>query len=511
MKTHARAFLWWIMLLLAACSSGHDDEDTLAARAHIALAAQAPGVTPFIHTLTLDLAQFDALTSIAYTIEPRPGTRSKPVAVTYERAWLERRNAYAAAARRLALPVFGLYAGYHNVVTITATFGDGSIHRQQVPVDTPAYSAADAFYDAPAVQAARSGAALPGLDFIELHNILGPPVVIDSDGHLRWAGAGLSNSVSTLFSGGGFFVGDPRAPVLYRLEPDGALNAAPIPAQLGGSAATTTLTNFHHDLAPGKTGLLAEMDGVTNGVASIGTILIELGPDGQVLRQWDMARILRDHMLANGDDPTDFVRDGADWFHMNSAIYDRAADALYVSGREHFVVKLDYESGRIAWLLGDTSKDWYLNYPSLRALALTVSDGNPPIGQHSLSITAGGNLLLFNNGAPSFNAPPGAPAGATLPYSAPVEYRIDDAARSAQVAWTHEHDRNIVSDICSSVFDAGTGHVLVTYSAAADRTQLRLAGIDRAGNTGFEYAYPSINCTAAFLARPIAFDALQLR
>jgi arylsulfate sulfotransferase len=27
-------------------------------------------------------------------------------------------------------------------------------------------------------------------------------------------------------------------------------------------------------------------------------------------------------MIKNGDDPSDFVRDGVDWFHMNSAIYD---------------------------------------------------------------------------------------------------------------------------------------------------------------------------------------------
>jgi arylsulfate sulfotransferase len=97
--------------------------------------------------------------------------------------------------------------------------------------------------------------------------------------------------------------------------------------------------------------------------------LAELSPSGQVLKQWNLAQIFRDTMLAKGDDPSNFVRDGIDWFHMNSAIYSSADDSLIISGREQFVVKLDYETGRIKWLLGDITKHWYVDYPSLRALA----------------------------------------------------------------------------------------------------------------------------------------------
>jgi arylsulfate sulfotransferase len=502
MKSLARAFFWLSLLLLAACGKG-DDDGPLAERAHVVIVAHAPGVTPFIRTLTLGMDHYADLASISYTIAPKPGTQSKPVAVTYERAWLDRRQAYSSADKRLVLPVFGLYADYRNAVSVSATFSDGSRHDAQLAMDAPAHGGADAFYTTPTVRTARTGAALPGLDFIEIHNAVGTPVVIDSDGNLRWTGTGLASSVSTLFSANGFFVGAPTAPVLYRLELDGALTTTTL--------ATTTITDFHHDLAAGKSGLLAEVDTFENGMANLEAMLVELSPAGQVLKQWNLAQIFRDYMLAQGDDPSSFVRDGADWFHTNSAIYSAADDSLIVSGREQFIVKLDYQTGRIKWLFGDITKDWYVNHPSLRALALQLTAGNPPIGQHALSLDAKGNLLLFNNGMASLNQPQGALAGATIPFSTPVKYTIDEQARTARVIWTYEHDRNIISDICSSVAEAESNAYLVTYAAAEARTRARLLAIDPSGAVAFDYEYPSVGCNNAFLAKPISFAALTFK
>src|SRR5205823_1297114 len=199
------------------------------------------------------MERFGDLAKVFYTIAPKAGTRSKPVAVSMDHAWLERRQAYSGADKRLVLPVFGLYANYRNTVSVSLTFSDGSRHDEQVTMDAPA---------------------------------------------------------------------------LYRVELDGALSTTAL--------ATTTFTNFHHDLAAGKTGLLAEMDAIENGVANSEATLAELSATGQVLKQWNMAQIFRDTMLAQGDDPSNFVRDGVDWFHMNSAIYSSADDSLIVSSREQF-------------------------------------------------------------------------------------------------------------------------------------------------------------------------------
>jgi outer membrane protein assembly factor BamB len=216
-------------------------------------------------------------------------------------------------------------------------------------------------------------------------------------------------------------------------------------------------------------------------------------------------------MRAHGDDPDGLVRPGFDWFHMNSAIYNAADDTLLVSSRENFVVKLDYATGQIKWLLGDPTKHWYVNFPSLRAVALTLTNGNPPIGQHALSILPDGGLLLFNNGTPSLNQLPGLPNGATLPYSAPVKYAIDEQARTAAAVWTYEHDRKLVSDICSSVFQGGPNSYLVNYSVADARTRTRLMGVDADGSVAFDLEYPTSLCATSFLAAPIDFGALHLK
>jgi arylsulfate sulfotransferase len=503
MKQVLRRYLWLVYLLLAACGRTQDVPESLAAMAHVNIIEQTPGVSPFISRLTLGLDNYQDIKSISYTIAPRPGTFSRPVSVTYEKAWLDRNNAYDSAPRRLALPIFGLYANYRNDVLVTATFSDGSSHAQHIPIQTAAYTDKAAMYGTPTIRVARSASMSPGFDFIQIQNGMTTPVVIDTDGNLRWVATGPATSVSSLFTGDGFFVGSGTTPELYRLELSGALTKYPL--------ASPALTNFHHDLSQGKVGMLGELDANDNGQIKVESILAELSPTGQVLKQWDMGAIFRDFMRAHGDDPDGLVREGADWFHMNSAIYDAADNALLVSSRENFVVKLDYETGEIKWLLGDPTKHWYVNYPSLRSVALKVTNGNPPIGQHSLSLFSDGTLLLFNNGTPSLNQLPGIPNGATLPYSAPVKYAIDEVARTASAVWTYEHDRNLVSDICSSVEQAGSDRYLVTYSVPEARTRARLIGVDTNGKVAFDFEYPTYLCQTAFLARPIDFWAVNFK
>ena len=256
--------------------------------------------------------------------------------------------------------------------------------------------------------------------------------------------------------------------------------------------------------------MLAEVDTLVGDMKVLETLLAEIDTDGHVLKQWDMAAIVRAAMLAGGDDLSGFVRDDADWFHMNSAIYNPADDSLIVSSRENFVVKLDYGSGRIRWLLGDPSKYWYVRYPSLRALALTLTSGKAPVGQHAVSIAPDGNLMLFNNGTASFNQPPGTPPGTNPGFSAVSKYAIDEAARTAAEVWTYEHNRDIWSDICSSVYQTRQGGYLIDYATAYGRTRAKLLGLDANGNVAFDYDYPSELCNTAWNAVPIDFGGLVL-
>jgi hypothetical protein len=491
-----------VMLVLVASCSGGSSSQPDAMLGKVTIATTAPGPTPFIAHIGIQIERADLVRSASYTIVPKPGTVSRPVSVTYDNAYLVRRQLLDVVNRHLDLPVAGLYAGYQNKVSLQLTFADGSTRSDNAVIDTPVYQEAAPLYTALDVKTPRQPGITLGYDFMVLKSRVTTPVVIDTDGNIRWASTGITKAVSSTFFGGRFLAGDGEAPALYRFELDGTMSTA--------NLSDSTFANFHHDLAPGKVGLLAEVDTLAGGTKIMESRLAEIDADGHVLKQWDMAAIFRAAMSAAGDDPSGFVRDGADWFHMNSAIYSPADDSLIVSSRENFVVKLDYQSGRIRWLLGDPTKYWYVNYPSLRALSLNLTSGKMPIGQHSLSIAPDGKLMLFNNGTASFNNPSGTPAGANPRFSAVSKYAIDEAARTAAEVWTYEHNRDLWSEICSGAQQVSDGSYLISYSAISGRTRVKLLGLDASGNIAFDYEYPTFACDTVFKAVVIDFGSLVL-
>jgi arylsulfate sulfotransferase len=506
MKPFLRRYFWLACgMLLVACSRSDPEVKpiALAESAQVRVVGQAQGITPFIAEVTLVLEHFTDLKSISYSIAPKAGTFSKPVSVTFDKTWLVGPGRYDSARKRFSFPVFGLYADYPNAVTLTATFSDGSSHTQRLDIPTARYAGQAAEYGAPNILKARSANSAPGFDFVMIKNGMSTPVVIDTDGNLRWVGSGIADSFASTFGGDAFVVGSYNSPDLYRLE----LNSAFTTARLSDP----TFTNFHHGISFGKTGFLVELDVLDNGVRKIESALAEVSASGRVLKQWDMGAILRRTMQAGGDSSASFVRDDVDWFHMNSAIYSAADDSLLVSSRENFVVKLDYETGAIKWILGDRTKYWYAGFPSLRALALNLTSGNAPIGQHSLSITADGTLLLFNNGLGSLNNPPGTSPGASRLFSFPSRYAIDEQARTAREVWQFQADPAIYSEICSSVYEGSAGKYLVAYSVADRLTHARLVGVDAAGTVAFDFEYPTTLCYAAFMAEPVRFESLTIK
>ena len=95
---------------------------------------------------------------------------------------------------------------------------------------------------------------------------------------------------------------------------------------------------FHHNMDPGKFGLLVEVDTRTD----LESIIMEVDLNGDVFKQWNMASIIASAMRAGGDDPSGFVRRGEDWFHSNAATYRASDNSLIISSRENFVIALDW-------------------------------------------------------------------------------------------------------------------------------------------------------------------------
>lgn len=487
--------------LIPGCGGEDAAPDSLAGSSGAVVADSTPGASPFIAVVRLEGRNFDSLEAVRFRIEPRSGTASAPVTAHYAAAYLRRRG-YLVADDALEVPVFGLYPDATNRVQLTLGYSDQSELLLTLDVASAPFNDAQGVIANPVRKVARRPGSRLGFDFFLMKTAFAGPVVVDTDGYVRWALAGPLNATSSAFTDMGFVVGAPNAPILRRIELDGAQSQVPLQSE--------TWRGFHHNIDPGREGLLVEVNTVVDGVSNLMSTLAEIAPDGTILREWDVAAIFESWMLGQGDDPAAFVRRGRDWFHMNSATYDARDDSLIISSREHFLVKIDYDSGEPRWILGDPEKYWH-TFPSLQSIAMDLVGGSYPLGQHSPSIASDGTLLAFDNGTPSFNQPLGAPQGDSRVHSGAVAYAIDDAGNFAQEAWRFDYAQSILSDVCSSAYEAADGSLLVTWSVADQGATARLVGLDELHEIVFDLEYSNWSplYPVAWNAVPVPFEALS--
>ncbi len=474
----------------------------IATTSDVELAATLPGQTPFVAFMQLRGQDLRNATALSYQIASRPGSVSRPVNVKYSIASLRQRGYAVDGTGSATVPIVGLYSGFSNHVSLRIDYVDASHQGFERDIATPAY--VDGIYDQPNILVARPDTGSLGFDFFAMKSRTGSPVVVDTDGYVRWAGAAIANALSSTFDDAGFFVGDQATPTLRRVELDGSISAKPLIA--------ASYIAFHHNIDRGKVGLLVEMDTQTPaGVTNLESVLAEVSTSGVVLREWDFGAILETYMSAHGDDPSLFVRPGVDWFHMNGTAYDASDNSLVVSSREDFLIKIDYDTSEIKWIFGDPTKYWY-TFPSLRNKAVLLNGGGLyPIGQHAPSITSDGSLMIFNDGLGSLNQPIGAPPGETRTYSTVSAYSIDETNLVATEAWQFDYDQTIYSRICSSAYEAPDQSVLVSYSMASDGAKARLVGLNTAREVVFDVEYNNtsgIACSTSWNAIPIPLDNL---
>lgn len=465
--------------------------------------ATDPGPSPFISMVHVSGAVVGSVTAVQYTIAPKPGSVSKPVHVEYSIAALQARGDVSEGS--LTIPVFGLYAGYDNQVSVELSRQGGDPIPFEVDITTDSYVDASGVYSQAYILVSRTSDSSLGFSFIYMKSALDSPIIVDTDGEIRWEAPGVSDSLSSAFVGGSFIIGDATQPAVYRLGLDGSLTRTSL-------SASDDILHFAHDVNYGKVGLLAEPDITSGGVEQVESNLMEIRDRDSVvtiLNRWDLGAIIGSYMSSQGDDAAAFVRPGADWFHLNSAIYDPSDDSIIVSSRENFVIKLDYSTGAIKWILGDPTKYWY-TFPSLRAKALALAPGGLyPIGQHALSITPDGLLMLFNDGFGSINQPAGY-EGQTRTYSAVSAYSIDPTSMTAQEVWRYDAGQTIYSSVCSSAYELPDKSLLIDYATADNGADALLVGLDADRNIEFEIQYPTVGCNTSWNARPFPLDDLVI-
>ncbi len=477
------------------------------APASVTVTGQAAGPTPFISEIDATISAGQILKSVQFTIVPKQGSVTRPVSATYTAAYLKSRGYLNTQTGALVVPIFGLYANYANTVSLRYVFSNNTSQQDSVVVNAPDWADPCGQFDHPTVMQARTASTNLSFDYFLIKNDCGTesPVLMDSDGLVRWVGtAGVTSHGSMLFANG-IYISSPTPTSsvrsgLARMEFDGTLTFLHDYSDIGVTG------TGHHNYDPGREGMLLEVD-TTSQTESV---IIEVDGLGNPLRTWNLASIISAAMTAGGDDPNQFVHPAPnDWFHNNAATYRKSDDSLVVSSRENFVIALEYETGAIKWILGDPTKQWY-QFPSLRNLALTLTGKTlPPIGQHAVSFTVDDDLLLFDDG---FNSGAHTPAGTQRDYSTPRRYQLDGPAGAATELWNYSNGQPLYSRICSSIYEDAANNYLIDYADINNlgNTQFaELVGLGSAGDKVFDYRYTTTFCSTAWNAIPIHLESMM--
>jgi hypothetical protein len=198
-------------------------------------------------------------------------------------------------ATEIILPVYGLYDGYANTVTLTYRFLDGSSKQDSTRIASATFDD-PCGYDNPTILQARTNSTDLSYDYIMLKGDCSTfePAIIDTDGALRWVGtAGIAAGSFTFFDNAAYLG---HGHLLSRIELDGAFT-------LLGDYSSLGIVNFAHNIDRGKVGIILDADTTTYFESTI----IEVDVSGTVLKQWNMAAIISAAMIAGGDDPDQFV------------------------------------------------------------------------------------------------------------------------------------------------------------------------------------------------------------
>ena len=134
------------------------------------------------------------------------------------------------------------------------------------------------------------------------------------------------------------------------------------------------------------------------------------------------------------------------------------------------VLKIDMATGKTIWTLGgDTSDFTFVNDP------LKGSSQ-----QHHVRRLPNGNITMFDNGVMR-----------NTPESRAVEYRLDEAARTATLVWENRHDPAVFCPIAGSVQRLDNGNTIVCWGASKlDTGALSITEVDPAGDVVWEMQSP---------------------
>jgi hypothetical protein len=227
--------------------------------------------------------------------------------------------------------------------------------------------------------------------------------------------------------------------------------------------------------------------------------IVELDRNSNVLWKWRT----RDHIALSETGATGwFATAGDDIIHMN-AIEPDGTDGLFFSARHlNAIYHVTKSTGVIDWKIGGTPRPESLVVLGDSRPTSIGASGQSLSGPHDVRKLSDGTISVHDNGSIA-NRPPFA-----------IRYRIDTAARTAEVVEAIQDTRVSASAFTGSARRLPGGHWLVQWGGAPFMTELDAAGnpvltIQYNLGSGFSYrAVPVLSGTLSAVTLRDGMDAI---
>lgn len=342
------------------------------------------------------------------------------------------------------LAIYGLYAGYDNIVTIE--YGDV---KKNIIIETD--SLPDDFVLPTSVNGIREE--LDNDFYFFTPSAKGYSAAYDINGDVRWYLTNYALWDNTRLKNGRMLVSTERlmySPYymtgLYEIDMFGKIYKE---YSLAGG--------YHHDYYELPNGnLLVASDDFGNDDGTVEDVIVEVDKTtGAIVKTFDLKKIL------NMEDGKSENWTSYDWFHNNSVWYDEKTNSITLSGRhQDAVINIDYNSGKLNWIIGDKT-EWSSEYQKY-FFTPVGPDFEWQWSQHAAMITPEGYVFIFDNGNNKSKIKDSY-VDAENSYSRGVMYKIDTKNMTIEQVYEYGKERgsSFYSPYISDVDYLDKGHYIV--------------------------------------------------
>lgn len=342
------------------------------------------------------------------------------------------------------LAIYGLYAGYDNIVTIE--YGDV---KKDIIIETD--SLPDDFVLPTSVNGIREE--LDNDFYFFTPSAKGYSAAYDINGDVRWYLTNYALWDNTRLKNGRMLVSTERlmySPYymtgLYEIDMFGKIYKE---YSLAGG--------YHHDYYELPNGnLLVASDDFGNDDGTVEDVIVEIDKTtGAIVKTFDLKKIL------NMEDGKSENWTSYDWFHNNSVWYDEKTNSITLSGRhQDAVINIDYSSGKLNWIIGDKT-GWSSEYQKY-FFTPVGPDFEWQWSQHAAMITPEGYVFIFDNGNNKSKVKDSY-VTAENSYSRGVMYKIDTKNMTIEQVYEYGKERgsSFYSPYISDVDYLDKGHYIV--------------------------------------------------